>query len=187
MISLSPYHGPCRIGSAQRIHRPTAWPPEFCPERHDLDGTQATPAGLQAGASTLGIPISNYLGSNNHCICAWGHTGDPESLPLQAVYGSQSIDLMGPLPITVQLYLNPAGLKLAPIHPYSSWGHAKAPMGRVDQCATDTWGAALPPSRGNMPPAVRSPEPPILLLLGISAVIIARVHPYDNTAPAQCP
>ena len=28
-------------------------------ERHDLDGTQATVAGLQAGASNLGIPIAD--------------------------------------------------------------------------------------------------------------------------------
>ena len=113
----------------------------------------------------------------------WG----PTEPPTPGCVGGQNIDLVGPLPITAQLYLNPAGLKLAPIHPYPSWGHAKAPMGRVDQCATDTWGAALPPSRDNMPPAVRSPEPPILLLLGIWAVIIARVQPYDITAPAQCP
>ena len=30
MVSLSPYHGPCRIGSTPRTHRPTTWPePKF--------------------------------------------------------------------------------------------------------------------------------------------------------------
>ena len=90
--------------------------------------------------------------------------------------GVQNIDLVGPTPITAQLYFNPDGLKLAPIHPYLSLDHAKAPMGRVHLCAPGTWGATLLPLRGNMSPSVRSPEPTVLLLLRFWAVIVVSTH-----------
>ena len=53
--------------------------------------------------------------------------------PAPGCVGGQHIDLVGPRPITAQLYFNPAGLKLAPIHPYYSsnraWITQKHPWG----------------------------------------------------------